>query len=305
MQSSPISLEERALGAYIGLAVGDALGCTTEFLTPQEIRESHGVHDKICGGGWLRLKAGQVTDDTEMSLALGESIIESGVVNALLVAEAFSNWMRKKPVDIGHTVRRGIIHYRSTGQALVPENEYDAGNGACMRTLPVALRYWNAPEEQLIAASREQSHTTHHNVMADAGTETILKMIIASMQGQDMDQLRNLVDALVDAYPVYRFDRRRVENPSGYIVETLQVVWQAFFAHDNFESILVDVVNRGGDADTTGAIVGMLAGAHYGLAGIPSRWLEKLDRQVRHDCTRQTEALLSLAARGEAYPHAD
>lgn len=305
MQSSTISLEERALGAYIGLAIGDALGCTTEFLTPLEIQKAHGVHDRICGGGWLHLKAGQVTDDTEMSLALGASIIERGVVEPDAVAESFSNWMRKKPVDIGHTVRRGIIHYRSTGQAFVPENEYDAGNGACMRSLPVALRYWNAPQERLLEASRAQSHTTHHNVMADAGTETTLKMVIASMQGQDINQLRNLVDALVEAYPVYRFDRRRVENPSGYIVETLQVVWQAFFAHDNFESILVDVVNRGGDADTTGAIVGMLAGACYGLAGIPSRWLEKLDKQVQHACTKQTEALLSLAARGETYPHAD
>ena len=257
MQSQSISLEERALGAYIGLAVGDALGCTTEFLTPQEIRESLGLHDSICGGGWLRLKAGQVTDDTEMSLALGESILACGSVNALLVAETFSNWMRKKPVDIGHTVRRGIIHYRSTGLPLVPENEYDAGNGACMRSLPVALRYWNAPEEQMIAASREQSHTTHHNAMADAGTETILKMITASMRGEDLDQLRLLVDSLIEAYPIYRFDRRRVENPSGFIVETLQVVWQAFFEYETFEKILVDVVNRGGDADTTGAIVGI------------------------------------------------
>ncbi|MES9842986.1 MAG: ADP-ribosylglycohydrolase family protein, partial [Candidatus Thiodiazotropha endolucinida] len=75
-------MEQRAFGAYLGLAVGDALGATTEFLTPREIREKHGVHDRICGGGWLRLKPGQVTDDTEMSLALGQSIIESGKVEA-------------------------------------------------------------------------------------------------------------------------------------------------------------------------------------------------------------------------------
>jgi len=94
-----VGLTARALGAYLGLAVGDALGATVEFMTPSEIRERHGVHRDILGGGWLRLRKGQVTDDTEMALALGRSILAEGRVEPRAVAEAFSAWMRGKPVD--------------------------------------------------------------------------------------------------------------------------------------------------------------------------------------------------------------
>ena len=100
----------------LGLAIGDALGATLEFMTPREIRQCHGVHREIRGGGWLRLRAGQVTDDTEMSLALGASILARGAVDPESVAEAFSDWMRGKPVDIGSTVRRGIWMFSGTAK---------------------------------------------------------------------------------------------------------------------------------------------------------------------------------------------
>ncbi len=291
----PVDLQDRALGAYIGLAVGDALGATTEFMTPREIQVTHGVHEQILGGGWLKLKPGKVTDDTEMSLALGQSIIDRGGVESQAVAEAFSNWMRSKPVDIGNTVRRGIIHYRSTGQSCVEVNDYDAGNGACMRSLPVALYCCHASEQTLRETSRMQAHTTHNNPLADAGTETVLKMLVSLFNGGAKSDLQTLADQLVKDYPEYRFDKRRAENPSGYIVHTLQVVFQALFAHDDYRSVLVDVVNRGGDADTTGAIAGMLAGACYGLDSIPAQWVSKMDQQVIKTCQQQTLRLLSMA----------
>ncbi|PUB82183.1 MAG: ADP-ribosyl-[dinitrogen reductase] hydrolase [gamma proteobacterium symbiont of Ctena orbiculata] len=292
-----ITLEQRALGAYLGLAVGDALGATTEFLTPREIREKYGVHNRICGGGWLHLKPGQVTDDTEMSLALGQSIIDNGGVEAKAVAEAFSQWMRGKPVDIGNTVRRGIVHYRNSGETSVPENEFDAGNGACMRSLPVAITYWNAGWDELVAASRTQSHITHHNRQADAGTEALLQMLRMVFKNVSKQSLFDIANGLVENHRVYRFDRGQVENPSGWIVETLQAVFQSFFNHDDFESVLVDVVNRGGDADTTGAIAGMLAGAFYGVDAIPGYWLKALNEDVRVACQSQTFALLALVDR--------
>ncbi|OOZ36859.1 ADP-ribosyl-[dinitrogen reductase] hydrolase [Solemya velesiana gill symbiont] len=290
-----IGLEQRALGAYLGLAVGDALGATTEFLTPREIREKHDVHNRICGGGWLHLKSGQVTDDTEMSLALGQTIIEKGEVEAKAVAEAFSEWMRSKPVDIGNTVRRGIVHYRNSGETSVQENEFDAGNGACMRSLPVAIAYWNARWDELVAASRAQSHITHHNKQADAGTEAILQMLRLAFKNAAKQELLDIANSLVESHRAYRFNRRSVDNPSGWIVETLQAVFQSFFNNDDFESILVDVVNRGGDADTTGAIAGMLAGAFYGVDAIPNYWLKALSKDVRISCEKQTFALLEVA----------
>lgn len=296
VRDSLLALEERAIGAYLGLAVGDALGATTEFLTPREIQEKYGTHNTIRGGGWLKLRPGQVTDDTEMSLALGKSILDSQGVVADSVGQAFSDWMRSKPVDIGNTVRRGIVHFRTSGETCVAENEYDAGNGACMRSLPIALFYWNESREALINASRIQSHVTHNNPVADAGTETLLMMMVSALKGEPKDILRCHAEALIERHGVYRFDKRRITNPSGWIVETLQAVFQAFFYHDGFETILIDVVNRGGDADTTGAIAGMLAGAFYGSDNIPVQWLKSLDDRVKKDCEAQSIQLLTMAA---------
>jgi ADP-ribosyl-[dinitrogen reductase] hydrolase len=135
----------RAEAAYLGLALGDALGATVEFMTPREIAHHYGIHREIVGGGWLRLKAGQVTDDTGMSLALGEAIIaNAGRVVPLACANAFDAWMRSKPIDIGNTVRRNLVTFRKTGVPVAPESDHDAGNGAAMRVLPVALATFGA-----------------------------------------------------------------------------------------------------------------------------------------------------------------
>ena len=84
-------LARRAEGAYLGLAVGDALGATVEFLTPREIRATFardgGVHRQMIGGGWLRLKPGQVTDDTTMALALGDAILAREIGDRIRVIE--------------------------------------------------------------------------------------------------------------------------------------------------------------------------------------------------------------------------
>ncbi|GAB6040589.1 ADP-ribosyl-[dinitrogen reductase] hydrolase [Endothiovibrio diazotrophicus] len=289
-----MNLEQRAVGAYLGMAVGDALGATVEFLTPREIQVKYGTHDAITGGGWLGLKAGQVTDDTTMALALGAAIVEEQAVEAEAAAWAFDCWMRGKPVDIGNTVRRGIVHFRRTGDPESPLSEHDAGNGAAMRTLPVALFTYGRRDELMVRASRAQAHVTHHNPLSDAGTECVNRMIQLGLGGvEKLDLLYGPVQELSTAQPALAFRQRREENPSGFIVDTLRAVFQAFFDTDDFEQCLIDVVNRGGDADTTGAIAGMIAGAYYGLDGIPERWLKSLDPGVRAHCERQAVALLA------------
>jgi len=286
----------RGIAAYLGLAVGDALGATVEFLTPNEIRHQHGEHRDITGGGWLRLKAGQVTDDTTMSLALGEAILADGRVAANSAAAAFDAWMRAKPVDIGNTVRRNLIAYRKTGNPEARASEHDAGNGAAMRCLPVALACFGQPPEIAALASRAQAHVTHHNELSDAACETLVFMVQDFMAGRDAGEIqRERADALVRRHPVFAYDRKRLENPSGFVVDTVQAVFQALFGSSSFEECLIDVVNRGGDADTTGAIAGMLAGARYGREAIPKRWTKALDEIVRSRCEKQAAKLLELA----------
>lgn len=288
-------LAEKARAAYLGMAIGDALGATVEFMTPNEIRHQCGEHSDITGGGWLRLKAGQVTDDTTMALALGKSILAAGRVDALAAATAFDHWMRSKPVDIGNTVRRNLIQFRKTGHPEAIASEHDAGNGAAMRVLPVALATYGQAEESVIAASRAQAHVTHHNALSDACCETLIFMVQDFLGGKTADEVHaRRVVPLIAQFPVYAYDRKRSENPSGFVVDTLHAVLQGFFATSNFEDCLIDVVNRGGDADTTGAIVGLLAGARYGYDAIPRRWLRTLDSLIRQQCEKQAEALISL-----------
>lgn len=291
-------LQSRAVAAYVSLAIGDALGATVEFMTPREIAAQYGIHDRIRGGGWLRLRPGQVTDDTTMALALGQSILSKGKVEAHAVAQAFDAWMRAKPVDIGNTVRRGLMHYRQTGIAEVPPNEHDAGNGAAMRILPIALATLGQPEEVVRAACRIQAHVTHHSPLSDAATECLALMVQDLLQGASKNEiLHSRVEALIDQHPQFEYRQRRRDNPTGYVVDTLQAVFQAFFATEAYRDCLVAVVNRGGDADTTGAIAGMLAGALYGLDGLPRGWRAELEQNSRQACQSQALALLELAGR--------
>jgi ADP-ribosyl-[dinitrogen reductase] hydrolase len=291
-----LPLHDRASAAYLGLAVGDALGATVEFLTPNEIRHQIGVHRDITGGGWLRLKAGQVTDDTTMALALGKAILARGSVEAQAAAEAFDAWMRAKPVDIGNTVRRNLVYFRKTGNPEAPASEHDAGNGAAMRVLPVALACYGQPENTTISASRAQAHVTHHNTLSDAACETLILMVQDFLAGRDAIEVEHDRAAkLVSEHPTFAYDKKRRENPSGYVVDTMQAVLQSFFATETFEDCLIDVVNRGGDADTTGAIAGMLAGARYGLEAIPKRWLKAIDEKISSQCSDQAATLLALA----------
>jgi ADP-ribosyl-[dinitrogen reductase] hydrolase len=286
------SIRSHARGALLGLAIGDALGATVEFMTPTEIRAQYGRHDRIRGGGWLRLPLGAVTDDTTMAFALAEALIAHDSPRAEDYADAFDGWMRSKPVDVGNTVRRGIVRYRRTGEACVPPSE-DAGNGATMRCAPVAIALLNAPDEALTATTLAQARVTHHNPLTDAATVAVVQMIRGAILGGGIRYVMQRAHALVGECPRFAFRGRPSLNPSGYIIDTMLAVLQAIDLNDSFEGVLVDVVNRGGDADTTGAIAGAIAGALCGDAALPPRWLATLRPGVVESCVLLTDALLA------------
>lgn len=284
---------DRALGAFLGLAVGDALGATVEFLTPTEIAARYRVHQQIIGGGWLNLKPGQVTDDTEMALAMGAAVIASGGWNLRAIAEAFVAWMRRGPVDIGNTTRRGILRYFCTGELSVPPSRGDGGNGAAMRHLPAVLVSL-ASECRLVQRSVEQAHLTHHHPLSDAAIATLGRMTRRLILSGAEAACDELAADLIRSHPEFAF-RPWPGRTSGYIVDTVQTVFDGFFHTDNFEDCLLRVVNRGGDADTAGALAGQLAGALYGAGEIPARWLNRLDPEVVAAVRQQTSELLRLS----------
>ncbi|MEO5337089.1 MAG: ADP-ribosyl-[dinitrogen reductase] hydrolase [Magnetospirillum sp. WYHS-4] len=287
------TLRERALGAYLGLAVGDALGATVEFLTQREIAHKYKVYDRMVGGGWLNLKPGQVTDDTEMSLALGRALLAEKGFSAQAVCEAFVAWLRSKPADVGNTCRRGIRRYMANGSLESPFSDGDAGNGAAMRNVPVVLATLH-DEAAFAAWTLGQCHTTHNHPLSDGATLALGRMTRRMIQGEMIVAAREESNRLIAEHPQFRFTPYR-GLCSAYVVDTVQTVLHHFFATDGFEPCLVAVVNQGGDADTTGAIAGMVAGAAYGVRDIPPRWLKKLDRNVAREIEEQVDRLLDLA----------
>ncbi|MDR2674652.1 MAG: ADP-ribosyl-[dinitrogen reductase] hydrolase [Opitutaceae bacterium] len=297
------SLEERASGAYLGFAVGDALGAPVEFMTPREIRAAHnGIHDSMTGGGWLRLRPGQVTDDTQMSLALGGAMLAGGGWNLRAVADSFAGWLQSRPVDVGNTCRRGIRRYLQTGTLRGAPAEEDGGNGALMRNLPVALGTPPPRDADTVLGdgdavfarrSIEQARITHGHVLSDEATVALGRMTRVLLSGGTREDCRRIADGLVARHRVFAFEPWPGRT-SGYVVDTVQTVLDVFFRGETFEACLLDVVNRGGDADTNGALTGQLAGALWGVRAIPERWLRKLDERVRAEISAQARGLLLL-----------
>jgi ADP-ribosyl-[dinitrogen reductase] hydrolase len=119
-----------------------------------------------------------------------------------------------------------------------------------------------------------------------------------ALLGADRPQLHTTVRELYAGYPKFRCNHYRGEA-SAYIVETLQTVFHYFFSTGTFEECLIAVVNQGGDADTTGAIAGMIAGAFYADTPFPRQWVKKLDPRVRDEVQILAERLVKLSPLGK------
>lgn len=286
-------LVSRARGAFIGLAVGDALGAPVEFMTRGEIKDKYGVLKEMAGGGWLRLKPGQVTDDTEMSLCLARAISAAKGWDLKGAADNLAAWLKSKPIDVGDTCRRGIRNYMLHGTMKTPPNEWDGGNGAVMRTLPVVL-YTVGDSALLETCTLDQAHLTHNHPLSDAASIYLGRLLHLALTGRSMQQLRREAETLIGQYPNFGFDPYK-GLASGYVVDTMQTVFHCFFRSRSFEGCVVETVNQGGDADTTGAIAGALAGAYYGEEAIPARWRKKLNKAVLAEITELSEKLVRLS----------
>jgi ADP-ribosyl-[dinitrogen reductase] hydrolase len=289
---------DRARAAFLGLALGDALGATVEFMTAGEIRAVHGVHRELVGGGWLRLRPGQVTDDTEMSLAMARAVAATGGWSGPAVADAFAAWLKGRPADVGSTCRAGIRRWMLEGTLEGRPGDWDAGNGAAMRVLPAALLTLG-DDEALRRLAVAQARITHHHPLSDAACVLVGRLVHGACLGRSLAWLRGCAEAAVQEVPRFGFEPYR-GLATGYVVDTLQTVLHHLFATRTFEDCLVAVVNQGGDADTTGAIAGAVAGAYYGLEGLPARWLRRLDRGLVAELTRLADRLVDLSPLGAA-----
>ena len=300
--TSPAALADvrgRAYATLLGSALGDALGATVEFCTPSEIRAQYGVLRKIVGGGWLKLKPGEVTDDTQMSLCIARSLA-SVDWSPTDIAERFAAWFKGWPIDVGNTCRRGIARYINHGTVVGPFNEGDAGNGAAMRVAPVALATL-ADGGLLERWAVEQGHITHNHPLSDAACVLIGRLIHMGCTGQPLECMQRAMGSVIAQFPTFRFTPFRGLS-TAYVVDTMQTVLHYFLSTRSFEECLVATVNQGGDADTTGAIAGAIAGAFYGPTQLPSHWVARLAPELVSEIRDLSGRLVERSPLGRGQP---
>ena len=296
-------IRDRAMGAFLGLAVGDALGTTLEFRGRD--REPRLVD--IVGGGPFGLSPGCWTDDTAMALALADSLLAKETLDCRDLMDRFVAWWRNGEYsctgscfDIGNTIRQALERYRRTGNPLAGSTDpYSAGNGSLMRFAPVALRYWS-DRARLDSVAAQQSRTTHAATEAIDGCRAFATLLADAISGEPRRNVlapRSFSGAPKIAEILGGGWRRKSRNSirsSGYVVHTLEAAIWSVARTGNFRNAVVLAANLADDADTVAAVTGQLAGAIYGLSGIPKEWLDRIAWKDRlHDTARRLARPLS------------
>ncbi|MFF3318485.1 ADP-ribosylglycohydrolase family protein [Streptomyces sp. NPDC003035] len=277
---------DRAVGAVLGSAVGDALGAPFEFGLPGVFREHSpdGVGVMCGGGGW---DPGEATDDTQMAVLVGESLLDRGGLHLPDVFDRFRRWAVSDPKDIGLQTedvltsgdpwdRAAALHFQVNGRA--------AGNGSLMRASTSAVYFAGAGREATMAAARRIAALTHGDGAAWEGTAVLHDLVRVALLGDD--PLAALPTALAAVAAPHRERWSRVLSPGWHPDEATEfngAVWPclgsavwALRTTDSFEQAVCAAIDLGGDTDTVAAVTGTLAGAVYGDSAIPARWTDPL-----------------------------
>lgn len=280
---------EGAAGALLGTFVGDALGMPFEGLPAEAIPLPVEMMD-------ARLGRGTYTDDTQMMIALAESLIERGRVDEDHLARAFADaYDPKRGYGSG---TRQVLDLWAGGTPVAAAahrvfgGEGSRGNGAAMRIAPVAVRFANDPHRLLIEAARSAGVTHAHPIGIDAAVvqaaaigaalrgENIIEVVLGVAASEEMRSgLRDLA-ALLDAGLEPRQAAVQLASSADARESVCAAVYAAV-AHDAFERAVDFAVRLGGDTDTVAAMTGAIVGARAGVGSIPARWLEALEDEDR------------------------
>ena len=282
---------DRAMGAWLGLAVGDAVGTTIEF----RARDEAPPLTDMVGGGPFDLAAGEWTDDTSMAWALAASLAATPEFDAVDLMTRFLAWWREgayssngRCFDIGMTVAGSLERFeRGGGPSAGPTEERTAGNGSLMRLAPVVLWGLGRGEARTRNVAREQSRTTHGAPACLDACEAFAVMLRDAVRGAPRERVLReagrmaaggeIGDILAGAW---RGKARAEIRSSGYVGASLEAAMWCVERTDGFAPAVLMAANLGEDADTTAAVTGQLAGALHGAAGIPRPWLDRLARRA-------------------------
>jgi ADP-ribosyl-[dinitrogen reductase] hydrolase len=299
-------MTDRYLGTMLGLACGDALGGPVEFRSREDIAVEfpEGVHEFIAGG-WLSLAPGEVTDDTQQTLILADALTAQGL-DLERFAQGLIAWLNGNPKDIGDTTRialnalaAGVPSLEAGAVALAQRGERGAAsNGALMRCAPVALRFLH-DSDRLVRASLDSARVTHAEERAAWATVAMNQALVHLLRGADVADApgaavegipnQELREVILSAAQRQRDDVRA----KGFVLETIGASFWSLLHGGSAREAIELAVSFGDDADSTGAVTGALAGAHYGASQLPVSWLEGV--QFRQQLESEAKRLLALA----------
>lgn len=310
-------LKERFVGCLVGLAVGDAYGTTFEFRHRSQMPAK--LPDEITGFGPFNMKPGEWTDDTSMALCLADSIIENGW-NTDDQMRRYIKWWQEgynsvtgECFDIGGATRNALSWYNMNDGKQFVQDTQAAGNGVLMRLAPLPLYLFNKSDciftLSLCAFQSIMTHPSSQSIECSMLMGAIINKILSGEKDKrkilnfdtllDIDEKQMykevcekyscISNSRIESIKKMEYDGVDAEKVSGdgYCVYTLEAALWAFLSTDNFKDGLKKVVALGDDTDTTGAVYGQIAGAYYGLDGIPSEWTNKIawgERIIKTAC---------------------
>ncbi len=306
-----MDLRDRFRGCLLGLAVGDAVGTTVEFRP----RGSFEPLTDMVGGGPFRLRPGQWTDDTSMALCLATSLIQCRGFDPRDQMERYCRWADEGYLsstgtcfDIGNTVASALGRFRRTGEPFAGSTDpYSAGNGCIMRLAPVPMFYfpdWDAAEHY----AGESSRTTHGAAECVDACRLLARILCRALAGMTKEEIVLGEGSTFTGEPrivaiargEYLDKPESAIRGSGYVVESLEAALWCFHRAGSFREAVLMAANLGDDADTTAAVCGQIAGAHYGESGIPGEWLEPL--ALREEIARLADQLYEVGGGSEDGP---
>jgi ADP-ribosylglycohydrolase len=303
MSQSVLSRRSRMLGGLWGSVVGDALGVPVEFTTRAE-RDRDPVRE-VRGYGTYNQPPGTWSDDSSLLLCTLLSLTEHEF-SLQDLGQRFVRYLTESYLtphgsvfDVGMATARAIDRLRA---GTPPEeaggtSERDNGNGSLMRILPVALRFYLEPPEQLVTRAHLASRLTHghrrsqlacgyaclllgrllHGDSASAAYENTnaqVKRVYGAAEWQpELPHFRRLLSGRIAGEP------RSAIHSSGYVIHTLEASVYLLLRCDSYAQAVLDAINLGDDTDTTACVVGGMLGVRYGQESIPTEWLTPLARR--------------------------
>ncbi|TMM04434.1 MAG: hypothetical protein E6G10_05110 [Actinobacteria bacterium] len=274
-----------ARGALLGTFVGDALGMPFEGAP-------HGAVPERLEMLEARLGRGTYTDDTQMAIALAESLLECGGLDEEHLGRAFLvAYDPRRGYGAGTRAVLGLIE---SGVAVLEASgrvfggRGSLGNGAAMRVAPVAVLF-AGDREALLDAARRSARVTHAHAVAIDAAATQAAAIGAGLRGDDVLAAARTAAVTPELrWGLAEAARLLRERPAPGSVavalgngsaahESVPAAIYAAAAHDRFEDAVTFAIRCGGDTDTIGAMAGAIAGAREGAAAIPARWLDALE----------------------------